>query len=197
MPRRIFRQLVPIAHDFLRDHSVRRLFGELLLQPNLWHLNRTSVSLAVSVGLFMAFVPLPGQMIFAAAAAILLGCNLPISVAFVWVSNPITMAPLFFASYKVGAWLLDQPQRDIHFEISLDWLLSSVSDVWQPLLLGCLVLGLLSALFGQIVVRLIWRIHVASSWRERRRRRMRGTVTLRAGQLTREDGPSSGKSRES
>ncbi len=97
------------------------------------------------------------------------------------------MPPIFYASYKLGALLLDESPRHIRFEASLDWLLSSVGEFWQPLLVGCLVLGLASALVGNIVVRLIWRIHVATSWRERRRRRMSGHVTLRSGQLTRDD----------
>lgn len=193
MARRVFRRLLPIAQDFLRDHSVRRLFGELLLQPNLWHLNRASVSLAVSVGLFTAFMPLPGQMLIAAAGAILLGCNLPIAIVFVWVSNPVTIPPMIFAAFKLGGWLLDEPPRHERFEISVDWLLSSLGDAWQPLLLGCLLLGLASALLGNIVVRLIWRIHVITSWRERRQRRLSGTVTLVAGELKREEEPPAGR----
>ncbi len=186
MARRVFRRLVPIAHDFLRERSVRRLFGKLLLQPNLWHLNRTSVSTAVSLGLFVAFFPVPGQMLIAAAGAILLVCNLPISVLFVWVSNPITLLPMFYAAYRLGAWLLDEPYRAIDFEPTMDWLLGSFGEIWQPLLLGCFVLGIASAAVGNVVVRLIWRIHVVTSWRERRRRRLGGTVMLRESQLTRE-----------
>ncbi len=185
MARRVFRRLLPIAQDFLRDRSVRRLFGELLLQPNLWHLNRASVSSAVSLGLFVAFFPVPGQMLIAAAGAILLVCNLPISVVFVWVSNPITLPPMLYAAYRLGAWLLDEP---IGFELSVEWLLRSLGEIWQPLLLGCFVLGAASAVVGNVVVRLIWRIHVITSWRERRRRRMSGTVMLRESQLTRERG---------
>ena len=55
MPRKLLRRFLPSAHE-LRKEGQLRLFGELLHNPNLWHLNRNSVAGAVSIGLFMAFV---------------------------------------------------------------------------------------------------------------------------------------------
>jgi uncharacterized protein (DUF2062 family) len=119
----------------------------------------------------MAFVPLPIQMLLAATACVLFGYNLPVAIIMVWVSNPVTLAPLFFAAYKVGAWLLNVAPKPVEFEISFNWLWTKLGAIWEPFLLGCLVLGLLSALVGNVVVRLLWRLHVVRNWRERRRRR--------------------------
>ena len=94
MPRKFLRRFLPAAHQIRREGTLK-VFGALLHNPNLWHLNRNSVAGAVSVGLFIAFVPAPGQMVLAAAAAIAVGRNLPIAVLMVWVSNPLTMPPLF------------------------------------------------------------------------------------------------------
>lgn len=174
MPRRYLRRILPSRSIMSRDRTLR-IFGSLLHEPNLWHLNRRSVSLAVAVGLFMAFMPLPIQMLMAAATAIVVRCNLPVAVAVVWVSNPITVAPLFFAAYKVGAWLLGLPQRHVDYELSFDWLATRLSDVWEPLVLGCFLMGTLSALLGYFVVQLIWRLHVMQSWRNRRHPRNRAT----------------------
>ena len=103
MPRRYLRQILPTPRR-LRDAGAVRLFGRAIHNPDLWHLNRHSVALAVAVGLFMAFmpVPVPVQMILAAAGAIMLGCNLPIAVVIVWVSNPVTMPPLFLPLTSSG-----------------------------------------------------------------------------------------------
>jgi hypothetical protein len=81
------------------------------------------------------------------------------------------MPPIFYAAYKAGAWTLGQTPRHLDFELSIEWLLHELGAVWQPFLLGCLMLGLISAIAGHIAVRMIWRIHVMSSWRERQRRR--------------------------
>jgi len=170
MPRRNLKQLLPSQRKIRSGRTVR-LFGGVLNNPNLWHLNRHSVALAVAVGLFAAFIPVPVQMILAAAGAIVVGCNLPVSVVVVWVSNPVTMAPLLFAAYKFGVWLIGGSPKSIQFEMSVDWMVTKLVDVWQPLLLGCFSLGLATALVGYITVQIVWRIHVIYSWKGRRIRR--------------------------
>jgi len=186
MPRKLLRRILPGAHRVRAERSLRP-FGERLHNGNLWHLNRRSVARAVAVGLFCAFVPIPGQTVLAAAVAIVAGCNLPIAVVLVWISNPVTIGPLFFAAYKVGAWLLDETPRRIHFEATLEWLLTRLVDVWEPFLLGCLVMGTASAILGQLTVRVIWRIHVIQSWRERRARRRAGAARPAPARRARED----------
>jgi uncharacterized protein (DUF2062 family) len=73
-------------------------------------------------------------MAFAAAAAIYFRANLPVSVALVWVTNPLTMPPLFYFAYQVGLWFLNQPAAE-SFDFSL------LGDVWQPFLTGFIDYG--------------------------------------------------------
>ena len=169
--RRLLRKMIPRGRE-IRGHAfLRRVFGQPLLDPDLWHLGRSSVAWAVSIGLFMAWMPVPFQMILAACAAILARCNLAVAVAMVWVSNPVTVAPMFFAAHELGAWMLDVPPGGFRIELSLRWLLDELGKVWEPFLLGCFVMALVSAVLGQIMIRLIWRAHVIVSWRDRRIRR--------------------------
>ena len=171
--RRLLRKVIPGTHEFRGDTFLGRVFGQPLLHPDLWHLGRNSVARAVSIGMFMAWVPVPFQMVLAAGAAILMRCNLAVAVALVWVSNPVTMAPLFYAAHELGAWMLDRPPGDFRIELSLRWLFEELGKVWEPLLLGCFVLGLASAVLGQVLIRLVWRAHTMVSWRDRRIRRQR------------------------
>lgn len=172
MLRHKLRRLLPANSNLARHPTLRKVLGAVLDNASLWHLNRNSIAWAVSVGLFMAFVPVPWQMVLAAGAAAVIGCNLPISVALVWISNPITMPPMFYACYKFGAWVLGLPPRPFSFELSFDWLLGELGAIWQPFLLGCFLTGLICAVLGHIAVRVIWRIHVIHQWRERRCRRL-------------------------
>lgn len=156
-------------HEKIRNNKqLNKLFGTLLHDPNLLHLNRRSVSMAFFVGLFMAFVPLPSQMIMAAAVAIVLRCNLPISVGLVWVSNPVTMPPLFYFAYKVGAVILNTPERNFNFELSWEWLGSGLAAIWEPFLLGCAICGIVFGALGFILVRVLWRLHIISAIKERK-----------------------------
>ncbi len=171
MPRKFIRRYLP-DHAKVREHKHLRLFGRLLHDPNLLHLNRTSVSGAFSVGLFWTFVPIPFQMVTAAASAIWLRVNLPISVALVWISNPLTMPALFYFCYRVGMWILGRPPREgIQFEASIQWLFSEVGTIWFPMLIGGIVVGSLAALFANLVIRGLWRLHLIRYLQQRRLRR--------------------------
>ncbi len=159
MPKRLIKQYMP-DHETIRKHKHLKLFGALLHDPNLWHLNRRSASGAFAVGLFMAFVPVPFQMLLAAGAAILTRVNLSLSVLLVWITNPITMPPMFYGAYRLGTWLIGVPERNVHFALSLEWLTSEMGAIWQPFLLGCLLLGTLSALAGFSIIRGLWRLRL-------------------------------------
>ena len=172
MPKKFIRKWMPDQEKIRNHRYLNRLFGSLLHDPNLLHLNRRSVTGAFFIGLFMAFMPLPTQMVFAAAVAIWWRVNLPISVGLVWLTNPVTIPPVFYFAYKVGAWILGTPVRVIHFEdISWDWLTSELAAIWEPFLLGCLICGLVCAIIGAISVRLLWRLNVVRQWERRKRER--------------------------
>ena len=51
----------------------------------------------------MAFLPVPFQMVLAALGALWRRVNLPLAVALICITNPLTMAPAFYLCYKVGA----------------------------------------------------------------------------------------------
>jgi len=155
----------------IRNHKRLQFLGTLLHDPNIFHLNRRSVSGAFSVGLFMAFVPVPLQMVLAAIGAIALRVNLPISVALVWITNPLTIPPLYYFAYKVGTWILQTPVRDFQFELSTHWIMGELGVIWQPFLLGCFVSGLGLALLGNLSIRLFWRLYVGRNWLKRRQDR--------------------------
>jgi uncharacterized protein (DUF2062 family) len=170
MPKKFLQRFMP-DHRKIRGHRRLQFLGDLLHHQHLWHLNRRSVAGAFSIGLFVAFIPVPFQMALAAILAILLHKNLPISVTLVWVSNPVTMPPLFYTAYRLGVWILGVTPKHFSFELSFDWLLNSLDEVWRPFLLGCFLLGLSSALLGNMFMRLVWRVQVKRNWELRKARR--------------------------
>lgn len=168
--RKLIKRYMPNHHK-IRDHRHLRIFGRLLHDPNLFHLNRRSVSGAFALGLFNALMPVPFQMVLSAAGAILLRVNLPISVGLVWITNPVTMPPIFYFCYLVGTWILGTPVREVQFSISLEWLQSELALIWQPFLLGCFVCAVVSSAAGYVMMRGFWRLHVLKDWKARRERR--------------------------
>ena len=134
-------------------------------------MNRRSVAGAAFIGLFCAFLPIPMQMLVAAALAIAARCNLPISVGLVWITNPITMGPIFYFAYRLGAWLLGTELQTEAIELSFGWLMDNLQSIGYPLLVGSLVCAWVAGITAWVLVRVIWRLRVISRWRVRRARR--------------------------
>ena len=171
MPRKLFKRWSPDPHTFRQTPGLQFL-GKLLHDPNLFHLNRHSVSVAFFSGIFIAFLPVPGQIAIAAGAAFWLRCNLPITLALIWISNPLTFPIIFFTAYKFGNHLLGYKRVPFSFELSWQWLTEVFPSIWQPLLLGCISLGLLFGCIGFLFIQWSWRWHVIDKWKKRREKRL-------------------------
>ena len=171
MPRNFLKKY--FSKQKFKDDPSFSIFGEFIHDQNLWHMRRRSVAGACAIGLFSAFIPIPFQMVLAAGLAIIFRCNLPISVALVWVTNPITIPPLFFLAYKIGTFLTDTHLGPFDIELSFNWMFTELRERWKPFLVGCLFTGTVAGLFGFIVARVLWRIRVVSFWRKRKLRRLR------------------------
>ncbi|MGV6859710.1 MAG: DUF2062 domain-containing protein [bacterium] len=167
MPRKLFKKYLP-SPSTIRNHAHLRFLGDHLHDPNLWHLNRHSIAGAVAVGLFTAFIPFPFQMLIAAVLAIIFRVNLLLSVVLVWITNPLTVAPIFLFAYKVGVWVLGVPTGGFEFELSTHWISTELSRVWKPLLTGSLILSVSTSLLGYIATKLAWRICVIRKLRRRK-----------------------------
>lgn len=167
MPRKIIKRYFP-GHDKIREHKNLQFLGPLLHDPNLLHLNRKSISGAFAVGLFIGWVPVPFQMVLAALVAIVFRVNMPISVMLVWFSNPVTMPPLFYFAYKLGTWILGVKESRFKFELSFEWLNQGLHAIWQPFLLGCFIMAVVSSIGGYLTIRGLWRMKVVQRWNERK-----------------------------
>jgi uncharacterized protein (DUF2062 family) len=170
MPRRLAKRLSRQRHS-LSGRWFMRPFRRLLANPAYWSIHRSSVTRAVAVGLFVAFVPFPAHMLIAPALAIALQVNLPVAIATTFVSNPLTMVPQYYLAYWTGSRLLGTQLGDFAFEMSWAWVQNSLLPIWKPFLLGCLVLGATSALIGYAALSTLWYVTLVMKYHERKRPR--------------------------
>ncbi|NQZ08569.1 MAG: DUF2062 domain-containing protein [Algicola sp.] len=166
MARKLIKRFMPDPQT-IRDNKTLKIFGPILDNANLWHLSRRSARGAFAVGLMFAFWPVPFQMLFAAAGAIIFRVNLPLSVALVWITNPFTMPPIFYGAYKVGEWILGPTGHEFAFEASWEWIGASLSTIGPTFLFGCLVCGTFFAIVGYFGIDGLWRYSVNHSWKNR------------------------------
>jgi uncharacterized protein (DUF2062 family) len=84
---------------------LKTLLYERLVRPILF-VQDTPRSKAggVALGVFIAFTPTVGiQMPIAFAAATIFGVNPPLAVAMAWITNPLTVPPIYYFEYRIGA----------------------------------------------------------------------------------------------
>jgi hypothetical protein len=85
------------------SERLRRLKRYIVLR--LLHADDTphEISLGAAIGVFIAMTPTIGvQMMLALVTTTALRANKAVSVAMVWISNPLTMVPIFFFNWQVG-----------------------------------------------------------------------------------------------
>lgn len=168
MPRKFLKRVLP-ARAYLRKQWFLRPFNALSHDPALWATHRKNVLKAFALGLFACFLPIPGQTVATVLIALWLRVNLAVTILASWIANPVTIGPLYYACYRLGSWLLGRPAGRFYIELSFDWLWSEIGRIWQPLLLGCLVLGV--AVTGVSVFVLNW-IWIRASRRQFQERRL-------------------------
>lgn len=150
-----------MPHVYLYN-SVRRWWRRTwsFLTHRVLHVDDTPhrVALGVAVGCFSAWMPVVGlQMALVLVLSTLLRANKLVGLPFVWLSNPLTLVPVYYPSYRLGAALWPgwthsphqwqrmmesmgaeglSPWQRIVQGLALSW------DIAGPLWLGSLLLGL-------------------------------------------------------
>lgn len=175
MPRKYFKKWLP-SHESIQKNRWLLLLGSRLHHHNLWHLHRRSVSGGVAVGMFCGLIPGPLQMIGAALLAVLFRVNLPVAMFTTFYTNPLTIVPLYWLAYQLGALVTGQsyavtsahfvvPEMgwDNWFTVMLDWIFS----LGKPFAIGLPLLALILALLGYVLVRVGWRFWAMWQWRKR------------------------------
>lgn len=162
------------TREQIADIRVLSSLRHLLLEPNLWHMNRYSLSFGFLVGGICCFLPIFFQTVPCVLLCIWIRCNVPISVLVVWVSNPITFGPMMYFAYRVGGLILGTEQEIALLDPSFEWFIDQLSIIWQPLIVGSLVCGVAFGMAGFVVIRLYYRWRIARYKKRKLEARKRG-----------------------
>jgi uncharacterized protein len=105
MPRRANIHKYP-GLKWAKDHARKRMY--------LWSFRYREVAPALFLGTILSFLPIIGQIPIAVALAFFLRANLPIFVALQFITNWLTVVPLYYICYEIGRWSLKV--FDIHVD---------------------------------------------------------------------------------
>lgn len=126
------------------------------------------VALGVALGSFIAFTPFIGlQMLLAALVATVVGASKKAAMLAVWISNPVTMGPIFAFTYHLGLLFIAPDSASASTSsatapaggvvpgstVTLGFLLDSGQGMLMPLLIGGAVVGLLAGALSYSLTR--------------------------------------------
>lgn len=136
------------------------------------------IALGVAIGVFVAWTPsIPAQMVSVLALSWLLRANKLVGLPFVWISNPVTIIPIYGPNLLLGQWILGKPVGNfnalydaMHFETGL----IDTTQLWwsaiRPILIELWVGSLIVAtVLGVLTYFAMYRVIVV--WRRRRHRK--------------------------
>jgi hypothetical protein len=132
------------------------MFGDKIFHHMLWRNDKGAIAGGLSLGLFIAFTPtIPFQMLLATSGALFFRVNLPIALAACWVTNPLTVLPIYMSAWKVGKYVVDhfilieEVLKFYPLRTRSGRLMQQATYLW----IGSLIFATTSALGANIVVR--------------------------------------------
>ena len=152
MPRKILKKILP-DYNKIKEQKYLKIFGAALYKREIWSLRRKYILRAVFLGIFVSCLPMPLQMILLAFLAIVFNANFPIAFILLWINNPLTIPFIFYAEYKIGAFLLNAKDN---IEFNFDSMYENLGDIAVYLYTGSLVLGLVLAVICTILTNILW-----------------------------------------
>ena len=101
--------------------------------------NRTTVTKALFIGLFIALLPMPMQMLVVILAMRFFMFNVPLAILLCWITNPITMPFIYYIEYMIGCYVLNTDSLTIH--MSLEWFNNNFTNIFLQLYVGAFLLA--------------------------------------------------------
>ncbi|MGB6018329.1 MAG: DUF2062 domain-containing protein [Sulfurimonadaceae bacterium] len=146
------------------SHKLDAIITKYNIPREYLSVNRNSVSKAILVGLFFAFIPMPLQMLAVILMIPFIKFNVPIGVSLVWITNPVTMPFIFYGELVIGDLLTLTPiTQDLDFVVELftmDWFtnefLSKLMEIIVPMYIGALFTATTMSAGGYYLVRYLW-----------------------------------------
>ena len=166
--RRVKKFLKPLPRrSNVHRYPVLKWFAETAYKRSyLWSFKGQSMKPALFFGIWISMLPIVGiQMIVVFFVSLLVRANLPLIVALQWISNPITMGPIYFADYKIGMILINlmglNYPKNILLSSNYDWSkfsfkeLIRLLDTFPPMFLGGSVLGIFMGVFAVFLYKIL------------------------------------------
>ncbi len=112
------------------------------------------VTKAFLIGLFIALIPMPMQMLLVVIMMNFLKFNLPLAVILCWITNPFTMPFIFYIEYIIGSFILNIEM--VNVEMSIEWFNNNFTNIFIPLYVGAFLFASITSILVYFIVNYLW-----------------------------------------
>ena len=120
--------------------------------------NRKMVIRGVTLGIFIAFIPMPMQMALVLAFMPFFKFNVPLGLAMCWLSNPFTMPPMYYMEYMTGSFILGS--EPLNVEMTIEWFSKNIDNIFIDLYVGTLFYAVIVSFSAYWLVNHFWKSSV-------------------------------------
>ncbi len=117
--------------------------------------NRRSMTRGIAIGWFWGSIPMPMQMAGVMAVTPFMKFNVPIAIAVVWLSNPITYPVIFYGEYLIGNLLLGR-ESIAGIELTMAWFQAHWGQIATSLYVGALFAATVINVGVYLLVNWLW-----------------------------------------
>ena len=155
------RALAP-SREQLEANPWLRTLAPYLAHPKVWHWSRRGVATGAAIGLFIGLLIPIAQILIAAAVAVVLRVNVPVAVAGTLLTNPLTVPPIYYAAYRLGAWAtgVSIPAAFSLVDPMAYW--ENLGMIGMPLIAGLGIMATFVSIASYLLISQVWIWRVAS-----------------------------------
>lgn len=149
------------SREELEANRWLRVLAPYLADTKVWHWSRRGVAAGVAVGLFVGLLIPVAQILLAAVAAVVLRANIPVAAAATFITNPLTVPPIYYAAYHLGAWATDSPAPATFSFVDPASLWENLGTIGMPLFAGLGIAATTLAFTSYLLISQGWALRVA------------------------------------
>jgi uncharacterized protein (DUF2062 family) len=140
------------------SQKVKPILEKYKIPPEYLSVNRKMTSKAVLIGLFIAFIPMPMQMVAVILMMPFVRFNVPIGLLMCWITNPITMPFIYYIEYQMGSFLLSTQMMPV--QMTIEWFSANIDNIFIPLYVGALFFSTTLSSLSYYLINHFWRSSV-------------------------------------
>ena len=137
-----------------KSKSIKEFISKHKIPHEFLSANRAMVVKAFFIGLFIAFIPMPMQMLAVIVMMRFFKFNLPLAITLCWITNPFTMPFIYYIEYIVGSFILNIDT--VVVQISVDWFSNNFTDIFIPLYVGALTVASFISTLVSFLINYLW-----------------------------------------